>query len=108
MKQQVILKKWRARIIKAKARGHFTEHDIGSARDWSKCAVGERDCMCEKVIPTHDSIFQLQSEAIKNRIYTKVTRVGTNFYTNVLKDNFEGALKTLKEIESIPKERFYR
>jgi len=44
---KLILKNWRNRIQRAVKRGNFTQHDIDMSYDWSKCAIGERDCFFE-------------------------------------------------------------
>ncbi len=122
MKQQVILKKWRARIDKAKTRGYFTDYDKSLALNWGKCAIGERDCMCEKVIPNNPSVWN-QSEnydiliseknsqrgsVVARKMYARVSKLGSGFHTCVILDRFDKALAVLKQIEVIPKERFYR
>lgn len=33
---------WRERIVKARARGHFTNEEKALADDWGTCAVGEQ------------------------------------------------------------------
>ena len=120
MKPQVILKKWRERIAKAKKRGHFTEFDRELALDWSRCAVGERDCMCEKMIPKNPQIKmyrpwsssvelnRLRADIVTMRLFAKVSTLGSNFHTHIINDKFSSALKVLKDIEELPKNEFYR
>ena len=120
MKPKIILKKWRARIAKAKKRGRFTDYDHELSLNWAKCAVGERDCMCEKVIPTDPAVFtspswHIESEQnvqrasiIKQKMYAKVSQLGSDFHTFVSSNKFDRALDVIKKIESIPKEKFYR
>ncbi len=107
MKQQVILKKWRARIERAEKRGYFTDKDKHDSYDWAKCAVGERDCMCEKVIPK--DIYSLSKhDLVRKKMFAKVVDLGGIFHSQVHVDNFKGVLKTLEKIETLPKKRFYR
>lgn len=120
MKPKIILKKWRARIAKAKKRGRFTDYDQELSLNWAKCAVGERDCMCEKVIPKDPAVFtspswHIESEqnverasVIRQKMYTKVSTLGSDFHTYVSSNSFDKALDVIKKIESIPKEKFYR
>lgn len=120
MKPKIILKKWRARIAKAKKRDSFTEYDQELSLNWAKCAVGERDCMCEKLIPKNPTVFTSPSwhrdseqnveraSIIKQKMYAKVSELGSDFHTYVSANNFDKALDIIKKIESIPKEKFYR
>ena len=120
MKPQVILKKWRTRIAKAKKRGRFTDYDQELSLNWAKCAVGERDCMCEKVIPKNPTVFSSPSwhrtseqnleraSVIKRMMYSKVSKLGSDFHTYVSANSFDKALDVIKKIESLPKEKFYR
>ncbi|HEC66181.1 hypothetical protein LCGC14_2382440 [marine sediment metagenome] len=107
MKAQVILKKWRGRIERAQKRGKFTDNDRRDAYDWSKCAVGERDCMCEKILQSEPSNF-IRSDIVRNGINDKVARLGSRFHTEILNNNFRGALAIIKRIELAPKKRFYK
>ena len=107
MKAQVILKRWRARITRAQKRGKFTSHDISLSYDWEKCAVGERDCMCEKVIP-RDDLNITKSDIVRNNMFFRVVRLGSRFHSAVGAHNFKEALQIIKQIESIPKKRFYK
>jgi len=107
MKAKVILKRWRARISRARKRGHFTDHDMHDAYDWSKCAVGERDCMCEKVIPSDGYNFS-NAQTIREKLQKRVGVLGSTFHTAVIGNHFREALGIIREIESLPKKRFYK
>ncbi len=106
MTQHVILKKWRGRIEKAIKRGHFTMKDKHDAYSWNKCAVGERDCMCEKIIPK-DMINYDKGEVVRTKMFDRVVTLGSLFHVHVSADKPKQALKTLEKIEAIPKKRFY-
>jgi len=120
MKPKIILKKWRARIARAKKRGHFTDFDHELSLDWSRCAVGERDCMCEKMIPKHPYISmnrpwsssvelnRIRADVVTTKLFGKVSNLGSNFHTHIVNDKFSKALKVLKDIEELPKKKFYR
>jgi len=117
---KVILKKWRTRIAKAKKRGRFTDYDHELSLNWAKCAVGERDCMCEKVIPKNPTVIASpswhreseqnleRSSIVTRKMYVKVSKLGSDFHTHVSSNSFDKALDVIKTIESLPKEKFYR
>ncbi len=120
MKVKVILKKWRNRIAKAKKRGYFTSFDHELALDWGRCAVGERDCLCEKMIPKKPNIWtqpsweleykrnEIKATIVEEKMYDRVTKLGATFYNHVVANNLDEAFDVLKKIETLPKEKFYR
>ena len=55
MKPKIILKKWRARIAKAKKRGRFTDYDHELSLNWAKCAVGDSVFRCPGWTPRLNS-----------------------------------------------------
>ncbi len=105
---KVILKKWRARIERARKRGRFTANDISSSYDWAKCVVGERDCICEKIIANKVNVFKSKGDLVRDKMFPKVVDLGGDFHSRVYLGNFDGALEILEKIEKIPKTRFYR
>jgi len=120
-KQKVILTKWRGRITRAIERGAFTSTDMRLSLNWAKCAIGERDCLCEKVIPNHPTYTtdswlttseyeenNARSAVVSNRIFSKVATLGLRFYTAVTNNKPKKALEILKTIERLPKEKFYK
>ena len=82
------LVKWRGIVARAKKRGRFTAEDERRARDWPRCAMGER-------------------YGFKRGEYDWLSDdeegLGYVFMHAVEQDDFTMALATIKEIEALPK-----
>jgi len=114
----VNLIKWKRKVQDARRRGYFTQQNKDDAGEWTCCALGERDTMCDKSIDE----TKYNAAKSKNRLSDanntvkdymlmlfsdKAYSLGMGFHNAVVGNNFDDAKDILNEMGALPKDEFY-